>query len=130
MDQRITEQPSKYRHLDKMSIQEITSNINKEDKTVPYAIEKALPQLNKLKGSIVGKLKNGGRMFYIGAGSGGRLSVLDAIELPTTYGVSADLVKVILARGLEHLVEAREEREDDTAEGWKMLQKEKVSAKE
>lgn len=130
IDQRITEQPSNYRHLEKMSIQEITANINKEDKTVPYAIEKALPQLNKLIVSIVGKLQTGGRMFYLGAGSGGRLSVLDAIELPTTYGVSADLVKVILAGGVENLVEAREEKEDDIVAGWKMLQEEKVSAKD
>ena len=72
---RITEQPSEYRHLEKMSVEELTANINTEDKKVAVAIEKALPSLNKLITAIVDKLKNGGRMFYLGAGSGGRLSV-------------------------------------------------------
>lgn len=129
-ENRITEQPSKYRHLEKMSVEELTSNINKEDKTVPFAIEKALPQINKLIETIVTKLKTGGRMFYLGAGSGGRLSVLDAIELPTTYGVPPDLVNVILAGGVEHLVEAREEKEDDTEAGWEMLKEKEISDKD
>lgn len=127
---RITEQPSPYRHLEKMSVEEVTANINHEDKTVPLAIEKALPQLNELIRAIVAKLKNGGRLFYLGAGSGGRLSVLDAIELPTTFGIPKGMVKVILAGGVEHLVEALEEKEDDTEAGWNMLRKEDVSGKD
>lgn len=129
-ENRITEQPSKYRHLEKMSIEELTSNINKEDKTVPLAIEKALPQINKLIVTIVSKLETGGRMFYLGAGSGGRLSVLDAIELPTTYGVPSDLVNVILAGGVDRLVEALEKKEDDTEAGWGMLKEKKISGKD
>jgi len=81
---KITEQPSAHRHLEKKSIEEITAAINNEDKIVALAVEKALPQLNKLIVAVVDKLKHGGRLFYLGAGSGGRLSVLDAIELPTT----------------------------------------------
>ncbi|MES1220727.1 MAG: N-acetylmuramic acid 6-phosphate etherase [Bacteroidota bacterium] len=124
---RITEQPSLYRHLEKMSVEELTANINKEDKKVAIAIEKALPQLNKLIEAIVEKLSNGGRMFYLGAGSGGRLSVLDAIELPTTYGIEKGIVNVILAGGIPRLAEAREEMEDNLMEGWEELVKEKIS---
>lgn len=127
---RITEQPSKYRHLEKKTVEEITSLINGEDKTVALAVEKALPQLNKLINEVVKKLKDGGRMFYLGAGSGGRLSVLDVIEMPTTYGVPKDLLNSILAGGKEHLVEALEEEEDDTESGWRMLQEEGVSEKD
>ncbi len=126
----ITEQESKYRQLEKMSVDEITSHINNEDKTVPFAIEKVLPQLNTLINTVVDRLKNGGRLFYLGAGSGGRLAVLDAIELPTTYGVSEDVVNVILAGGVEHLIEALEEKEDDVNAGWNMLQHENVSEKD
>jgi len=126
----ITEQPSRYRHIEKMSIGEITAHINDEDKLVPLAIEKALPQLNILIEVIVEKLKAGGRLFYLGAGSGGRLSVLDVIELPTTYGIAPDIIQVILAGGVEHLVEALEEKEDDRAAGWQMLLEKKVSTKD
>jgi N-acetylmuramic acid 6-phosphate etherase len=125
---KITEQPSVYRHLETRSIEEITAYINKEDATVAHAIEKALPQINRLIHALVVKLKQGGRMFYLGAGSGGRLSVLDAIELPTTYGVPKGLVNSILAGGIEHLIEAREEMEDNSREGWEKLQEENVSA--
>jgi len=127
---RITEQQSNYRHLEKMSIDEITSHINHEDKSVALAIEKARFQLNSLIGSVVEHLQTGGRLFYLGAGSGGRLSVLDAIELPTTYGVDKNLVNVILAGGVEHLIEALEEEEDDVNAGWDMLQKKNVSDKD
>lgn len=127
---RITEQPSLYRHLEKMSVEELTANINNEDKKVAVAIEKALPQLNKLIAAIVEKLQNGGRMFYLGAGSGGRLSVLDAIELPTTYGIEKGIVNVVLAGGVEHLIEAPEEKEDDTEAGWNELVKHNISPKD
>lgn len=120
---RITEQPSQHRHLEKKSIEEITAAINSEDKLVATAIEKALPQLNKLIAAVTTKLKKGGRMFYLGAGSGGRLSVLDAIELPTTYGIPKGMVNVILAGGIDRLAEAPEEMEDDSNAGWLALQK-------
>lgn len=127
---RITEQASNYRHLEKMSVEELTKNLNKEDQSVPLAIEKALPQLNILINTIVSKIENGGRLFYVGAGSGGRLSVLDVIELPTTFGVPSDLFNVILAGGKEHLIEAPEEKEDDINAAWMMLQEKNVSAKD
>lgn len=117
----ITEQPSSYRHLEKMTIAELTRHINNEDKTVALAVEKALPRLNALIAAVVKSLQNGGRVFYLGAGSGGRLSVLDAIELPTTYGIDPGIFQPILAGGVEHLVEAREEKEDDQNAGWQML---------
>lgn len=127
---RITEQPSRHRHLEKKSIEEITAAINEEDKIVPLAIEKALPQLNKLIAAIVEKLEAGGRMFYLGAGSGGRLSVLDAIELPTTYGIAKGMVNVVLAGGIERLADAPEEMEDDTTAGWLALQEARISVED
>ena len=102
---KITEQPSTHRHLETKSIEELTSLINGEDSTVAHAIARSLPDINKLIGAVVEKLKNGGRMFYLGAGSGGRLSVLDVIELPTTFGINKGIVNSILAGGIEHLQE-------------------------
>lgn len=126
--ERITEQPSLYHDLEKMTVAEITANINREDMKVAVAIEEALPQINRLIEVIVEKLRSGGRMFYLGAGSGGRLSVLDVIELPTTYGIPKGLINVVLAGGLEKLVQACEEMEDDTEAGWQMLQAENISS--
>lgn len=125
---RITEQPSKYRHLEKLSVEEITGYINQEDKTVAFAVEKALPQINQLIHCIVSKLKAGGRMFYLGSGSGGRLSVLDSIEMPTTYGISKGIMNVILAGGIDRLADALEEKEDDTEEGWNKLVENNISS--
>ncbi|MBX3240880.1 MAG: N-acetylmuramic acid 6-phosphate etherase [Chitinophagaceae bacterium] len=127
---RITEQPSHYRHLEKMSLEELTANINNEDKKVAVAIEKALPQLNILIKTIVEKLSAGGRMFYLGAGSGGRLSALDALELPTTYGIDKGKINVILAGGLDRLIEAPEEKEDEADAGWLALLEHKISPKD
>ena len=123
----ITEQPSSHRHLETKKIEEITSLINAEDAKVSLAVQNALPQVNLLIHAIVGKLNQGGRMFYLGAGSGGRLSVLDVIELPTTFGIEKGRVNSILAGGIEHLAEAREEMEDNTTEGWERLQKENIA---
>jgi N-acetylmuramic acid 6-phosphate etherase len=127
---KITEQPSKYRNLEQMPVEEITANINREDETVALNIKKALPQINQLIHAVVSKLKTGGRMFYVATGSGGRLSVLDVIELPTTFGIPKGIFNVILAGGVDRLVEALEEMEDNITEGWKMLQNEKVSDKD
>lgn len=127
---RITEKPSSHRHLEKMSISEITRRINREDKKVPEAIEKVLPSVNVLIDAIVRQLKQGGRLYYLGAGSGGRLSVLDAIEMPTTYGVKKDLFNVILAGGVENLYKALEEEEDNFEQGVEELKKLKVSSKD
>ncbi|MBS1916906.1 MAG: N-acetylmuramic acid 6-phosphate etherase [Bacteroidetes bacterium] len=127
---KITEQPSPHRQLETKTIEEITSLINAEDASVAAAIKKALPEVNKLIQAIVDKLKNGGRMFYLGAGSGGRLSVLDVIELPTTFGIEKGIVNTILAGGIEHLAEAREEMEDNFLEGWERLENENISSKD
>ena len=120
--ERITEQPSKYRHLEKMSVDELISNINKEDQSVAFAIEKQLPQISKMITVIERQLKEGGRMFYLGAGTGGRLSVLDKVELPNTYGIEKGVINVILAGGEENLVLALEEMEDDEEYAWRQMQ--------
>lgn len=127
---RLTEQPSKYDHLEKMSVKELLHNINEEDKTVPLAIEKVLPDLEKLVTAIENQLRNGGRMFYCGCGTGGRLSVLDAIELPNTYGIDPNQIQCVLAGGVENLVLALEEKEDDIEEGWRTLQERNISPKD
>lgn len=124
---KITEQSSNYRHLEKMSVEEITKNINKEDQTIAFAIERALPSINNLINAIIIKISGGGRLFYVGAGSGGRLAVLDVIELPTTFGVGDNLFNAILAGGKEHLIEALEEKEDDIQAAWGMLKTLNVS---
>jgi N-acetylmuramic acid 6-phosphate etherase len=117
-----TEQASKYEHLEKMSVHELLSNINQEDKTVPYAVEKALPQIEALIPQIVNKLKIGGRLFYIGAGTSGRLGVVDASECPPTFGVPFDLVNGIIAGGDTAIRRAVENAEDSTINAWIDLQ--------
>lgn len=124
---RITEQPGRHRNLEKLTVPEITARINEEDKTVAFAIENALPRLNALIEAIVQQLQRGGRLFYLGAGSGGRLAVLDAIELPTTYGIPPGKVEVILAGGIEQLALALEEKEDESETGWHMLSAKNVT---
>ena len=117
-----TEQSSKYEHLEKMSVSELLENINNEDKTVPLAIEKALPQIEILVEQIVAKMKNGGRLFYIGAGTSGRLGIVDASECPPTFGVPFDLVIGLIAGGDDAIRKAVEFAEDDTNQAWKDLQ--------
>ncbi|PST83119.1 N-acetylmuramic acid 6-phosphate etherase [Pedobacter yulinensis] len=124
---RITEQSSRYDNLETKSVEELTRYINQEDARVAGAIKEALPQINALITQIVSKLSAHGRMFYIGAGSGGRLSVLDVIELPTTYGVEPGRVNAILAGGADRLVEALEEKEDDVNEAWAKLTEANIS---
>ena len=128
--ERITEQPSKYRHLEKMSVAELTANINREDQTVALAIQKELPKINRLITAVEQQLKAGGRMFYLGCGTGGRLSVLDKIELPNTYGIEKGIVNVILSGGEENLVLALEEKEDDREEAWAQMQAVNISEKD
>lgn len=117
-----TEQASKYEHLEKMSVQELLININKEDKIVPNAVEKALPQIENLVAQIIPKMKLGGRLFYIGAGTSGRLGVLDASECPPTFGVPFDLVVGIIAGGDTAIRKAVENAEDNDTQAWKDLQ--------
>lgn len=117
----ITEQSSLYDQLENKSVEELTRYINQEDEKVAQVIKGVLPSVNKLITAIVDKLKGGGRMFYLGAGSGGRLSVLDVIELPTTYGLPKGIFNVVLAGGVDRLADALEEKEDDVNEGWDAL---------
>lgn len=130
MTLRLTEQPSLYNDLDKKSVAEIIREINEETKKVPLAIEKALPELEKIISAIEHQLRAGGRMFYVGCGTGGRLSVLDQIELPNTYGIDPEMIQCVLAGGVENLVLALEEAEDDIEEGWRTLQERNVSPKD
>jgi N-acetylmuramic acid 6-phosphate etherase len=113
-----TEQSSKYEHLEKMSVHELLVNINNEDKTVPLAVEKALPQIEKLVSEIVAKMNLGGRLFYIGAGTSGRLGIVDASECPPTFGVPFDLVNGIIAGGDKAIRRAVENAEDNTTQAW------------
>lgn len=117
-----TEKDSNYNDLEKMPIREILQNINTEDKTVPLAVEKALPQIEQLSIVIAGKMKLGGRLFYIGAGTSGRLGILDASECPPTYGVPFDLVVGLMAGGDKAIRKAVEFAEDDIKQAWKDLQ--------
>ena len=120
---KFTEQPSPYRNLEKMTVSELLININKEDQIVPQAVEKAIPQIEKLVMQIVPKVKAGGRLFYIGAGTSGRLAVVDASECPPTFGVPADMVIAIIAGGEKAITQAVEFAEDDTKQGWLDLEK-------
>lgn len=122
-----TEQASKYNHLEKMSISELLTNINNEDKTVPLAVEKSLPQIEKLTEAIVEKLKIGGRLFYIGAGTSGRLGIVDASECPPTFGVPHELVVGLIAGGDYAIRKAVEFAEDSTKQGWADLQEHHIS---
>lgn len=127
MSQKVTEQPSLYNDLEKMSIHEILVNINKEDHKVPQAIEKAIPQIEKLVKAIVEKMKIGGRLFYIGAGTSGRLGIVDASECPPTYGVPHGLVIGIIAGGDSAIRKAVEFAEDNREQGWKDLLEHAIS---
>ena len=122
-----TEQSSKYEHLEKMSVAELLQNINNEDKTVPLAVEKVLPQIESLVAKIVEKMKLGGRLFYIGAGTSGRLGIVDASECPPTFGVPFDLVNGIIAGGDKAIRRAVENAEDNTTQAWLDLQEQNIS---
>jgi len=125
-----TEQDSHYDDLEKMSIKEIVTHINSEDKTVPLAVEKALPQIEVLIRQVVEKLQEGGRLFYIGAGTSGRLGILDASECPPTFGVSHDLVIGLIAGGDTAIRKAVENAEDSTTQGWEDLKNYHISDKD
>jgi N-acetylmuramic acid 6-phosphate etherase len=117
--QSVTESQSHYDHLEQMSIHDLLVNINKEDKTVPLAVEKAIPQLEALISAIVARMKQGGRLFYIGAGTSGRLGIVDASECPPTYGVEHGLVVGLIAGGDTAIRKAVEFAEDDFEQAWK-----------
>ena len=122
----ITESSSRYDHLEKMSIEELLTNINNEDATVHLAIQKALPQIIALTELIVERMRKGGRVFYLGAGTSGRLGVLDASELPPTFGIPNNMVIGLIAGGDTALRKAVESAEDNTEMAWKELCEYKV----
>ena len=125
-----TEQTSLYRHVEKMSIHELLANMNKEDQTVPLAVKKSIPQIEELVAAIADKMLAGGRLFYIGAGTSGRLGILDASECPPTYGVPYGLVVGVIAGGETAITQAVEHAEDDTEQGWKDLQQHEINEKD
>ena len=115
---KITEKTSPYRHLEQKTVNELLTIINNEDKTVPLAVEKAIPQIEKLTTAVIDKMLAGGRLFYIGAGTSGRLGIVDASECPPTYGVPRDLVIGIIAGGDGAIRKAVEFAEDSFLQGW------------
>ncbi len=130
MTNKTTESDSRYNHLDKMEIGELISNINSEDKTVPLAVEKELKSIERLIAVTVAKMEQGGRLFYMGAGTSGRLGVVDASECPPTFGVDHGLVIGLIAGGDSAMWKAVEFAEDDTELGWEDLQSHSVSNKD
>ena len=118
---RLTEQPSLYDHLESKSVAELLRDINNEDKKVPLAVEAVLPDIEKLVNAIEAQLRAGGRFFWLGAGTGGKIGVLDVLEVPNTYGVDPEIWQAVLAGGNENLVLDLEEAEDDVDEGWRTL---------
>ena len=128
--EKITEQSSLYHNLEKKSITELTLELLTEYKKIAPAIEVAKPQLDRLLEAVVSKVKAGGRMIYLGAGTGGRLSVLDVLELPTTFGMEDDTICAVLAGGIDKLIYALEEKEDNADEAWKDLTEKQVTLKD
>jgi len=118
-----TETESNYRHLEQMSVAEVLSNINHEDKTVANAVEKVIPQIEKLVELIVSKLEADGRLFYIGSGTSGRLGIIDAAECPPTFGVDDDVVIGLIAGGDKAIHQSVEHAEDKFEAGWEDLLK-------
>ncbi len=125
-----TESSSHYDNLERMSVQELLVNINKEDKTVPQAVEKCIPQIEALVSRIVPLMKEGGRIFYIGAGTSGRLGIVDASECPPTFGVPHGMVVGIMAGGDKAIRKAVENAEDDIDQAWIDLEAYKIDEKD
>lgn len=125
-----TEADSYYDNLEQMSVSDLLHNMNKEDKSVPVAVEKAIPQIERLVEQVVDKLRNGGRLFYMGAGTSGRLGILDASECPPTYGIEHGIVVGLIAGGDTAIRKAVEFAEDDLQQGWQDLKDHHISEKD
>ena len=125
-----TEAASNYNDLEKMEVRDILININKEDRSVPLAVSRAMPQIEVLVPEIVKQMDKGGRLFYIGAGTSGRLGILDASECPPTFGVPHGLVVGIIAGGDTAIRKAVEFAEDDKLQGWKDLEEYQINHKD
>ncbi len=126
----VTEKDSHYNNLEQMSVQDLLLNINKEDHTIADAVKKAIPQLEQLVTITADRMKAGGRLFYIGAGTSGRLGIVDASECPPTYGVPFDWVIGIIAGGDGAIRKAVEFAEDDKNQAWKDLQEYNICDKD
>ena len=122
-----TESPSNYQSLETLSTQQLLQHINAEDQTVPQAVEKAIPQVEKLIESVAERMKKGGRLFYIGAGTSGRLGIVYAYECPPTFGVPHNWVIGLIAGGDSAIRKAVEFAEDDADQAWKDLQAHQIS---
>jgi N-acetylmuramic acid 6-phosphate etherase len=127
---KVTEQDSPYRDLQKMSVSDLLENINREDQRVPLAVQAVLLEIEKLVSAIVDRMLTGGRLFYIGAGTSGRLGVVDASECPPTFGVPHGMVIGIIAGGENAMFRAVEFAEDSQEDGWQDLLKYEVSSKD
>lgn len=125
-----TESPSLFNNLETLSTHELLTGINSVDQTVPLAVAKVLPQIEALVETTVARLRDGGRLFYIGAGTSGRLGILDASECPPTFGVPQGLVIGIIAGGDTAIRKAVENAEDDTEQAWRDLQAYDISPKD
>ncbi len=123
-----TESASQYQDLEKQSVETLLNHINREDQTVPLAVQKVIPSIVKLVDEIVARMKKGGRLFYIGAGTSGRLGIVDASECPPTYGVPHDWVIGLIAGGDKAIRKAVENAEDDMEQAWKDLEAYKIDA--
>lgn len=127
MINKITESSSNHDDLEKKSTKELLEGINNEDKTVPFAIEKIIPEIESFVDACFERMSSGGRLFYTGAGTSGRLGIVDASECPPTFGVSHDLVIGLIAGGDSAIRKAVEFAEDDTNQGWKDLENFEIS---
>jgi N-acetylmuramic acid 6-phosphate etherase len=126
----VTEKESNYKNLEQMPVGELLQHINDEDKTVAYAVEKAMPQIEALVDVVTNRMRNGGRLFYIGAGTSGRLGVVDASECPPTYGVPFDWVIGIIDGGDGAIRRAVEYAEDDPNQAWVDMQEYDINSKD
>ncbi|WP_306429229.1 hypothetical protein [Sphingobacterium sp. E70] len=120
---KLTESASKYSNLEELNTAELLNYMNDEDNTVPQLVKKAIPQIEILVNEVVKKLKNNGRLIYIGAGTSGRLGILDASECPPTFGVSSDVIVGLIAGGDTAIRHAVENAEDNKSTAWESLKK-------
>ncbi|CAK7079333.1 N-acetylmuramic acid 6-phosphate etherase [Parabacteroides sp. APC149_11_2_Y6] len=127
---KISEEPSLYNDLEKKSVRELLDDINTEDQKVALAVQKTIPQIEKLVELIVPKMQQGGRIFYMGAGTSGRLGVLDASEIPPTFGIPPTYIIGLIAGGDTALRSAVENAEDDQQRGWQELQQHNINEKD
>ena len=127
---KITEQDSLYNNLEKMSLIDLLNNINNEDQKVAEAVRKSIKSTSRLVEKITQKVSSGGRLFYIGSGTSGRLGILDASECPPTFGVPNNMVTGLIAGGDKAIKESVESAEDSRIQAWKDLKKHKINTKD